>query len=100
MIYNPCIETVNVNGDVKIDEKNLYNKSFLSLWELADDDWSSSYDILFADPNKFDKDTPKFPEKIIPSLIFSSNKTASSENKSAREEVNNESTQQNFLKNH
>ncbi len=52
----------------------------MSLWELADDDWSSSDDFLFADLNEFDKDTNKFFERNTPDLVFSSKKTASSGN--------------------
>ncbi len=58
-IYNPRTGTINVYRNVKINEKNLYDKSSVSLWELADDDCSPSDDFLFADPNKFDEDTNK-----------------------------------------
>ncbi len=108
-IYNPRTGTVHLNRDIKIDEKNLYDKSSVSRWELVDDDWSPSDDLSFADPNKFDEDTNKSPQRNTPGPVFSSKKTASSGNQdsvgdnqeqSAREEENNELTQQNFLEEH
>ncbi len=50
-----------MNRDVKIDKKSLYDKSSVSQWELADNDWSPSDDFLFVDWNKFDEDTNKSP---------------------------------------
>ncbi len=58
-IYNPHTDPVHVNKDVKIYEKSLYDKSSISQWELAKDDWSPSNDILFADWNKFNEDINK-----------------------------------------
>ena len=55
-IYNPRTGKVHVARDVKIDEYNLYDKSATNPWELADEDWSSSDDAVFADPNKFEKE--------------------------------------------
>ncbi len=79
-IYNPRTGTVHVYKDVKIDEKNLYDKSSVSPWKLADDDWSPNDDLLFADPNEFDKDTNKSLQRNTPGPVFSSKKTASSGN--------------------
>ncbi len=98
-----------MNRDVKIDEKNLYDKFSVSLWELADDDWSPSDDFLFADPNEFDEDTNKSSQKNTSGPVFSSKKTDSlgnqdsmrdNQEQSAREEENNEHTKQNFLEDH
>ncbi len=79
-IDNSCTGTVHVYRDVKIDERNLYDKSSLSPWELTDDDWSPSDDLLFADPNEFDKDTNKSLQRNTLGSVFSSRKTASSGN--------------------
>ncbi len=108
-ICNPRTGTVHVYRNVKIDEKNLYDKSSVSPWELADDDCSPSDDLLFADPNKFDADTNKFFQRNTPGPVFLSKKTASlgnqdlvrdNQKQSAREEENNEPTQQNLLEDH
>ncbi len=79
-IYNPRTGTVNVYRDVKIDEKNLYDMSSVSQWELANDDLSPNDDLLFADPNKFDEDTNKSLQRNTPSSDFLSKKTTSSGN--------------------
>ena len=87
--------------DVRIYEKNLYDKFSVSLWELADDDWSFSDDFLFVDPNKFDEDTNKSPQGNTSGPVFSSRKIDSSESQdsmkdnqvqSAGDEDNNEPT--------
>ena len=41
---------------MKIDEYNLYDKSAPNSWELADEEWLSNDDTLFADPNEFEEE--------------------------------------------
>lgn len=52
--------------DVKIDKYNLYDKSAINLWELADKDWSFSNDTIIANLNELEKkldEQPHIPEK-------------------------------------
>lgn len=69
-IYNPCIRTIDLNENVKIDEKRLYDKSSVSLWEQADDDWCPSDNFSFADPNKFDEDINQSIPKNTSGPVF------------------------------
>lgn len=67
-IFNSQIKKLHVARDVKIDEYNFYDNLAINPWELADKNWSSSNDVVFADLNKFEKkldDQPRILEKNL-----------------------------------
>lgn len=79
-IYNLNTIILNINKDVKIDERNLYKKSNIIPQKQSNDDWSSSDEFSITKRKKFDQETNKFPQRNTNFLFFLSKNTFSSGN--------------------